>query len=211
MSQFELISGGPLTTQSTYGPALGIDNKNNVLYFSPAQGGPWVRVAPAVVASALIIGTPTATAVAVAPAISLPAGSVNRQKSTWVVYGSGQYVIGGGGGTPTMSLALLVGAVTIGTVVSTATTQGATNNMNFRFVVTTQTIGASGTDFVSGELDIVLGVTSTTVAASKFIISGVAASTAWDHTAAGAVTLVPTFAGTGNTFQLTQAYLQIIN
>lgn len=209
---FEFSQGGPPTAKSlTSGPSLWSDTTNNALYFNSKPGGPWIRVTPSTLSSSLIIGTPTATAVAVAPAIVMPAGLVNAVSKTWIVYGSGQYVIGGGGGTPTMSIALLMGAVTIGTLVSTATTQGATNNLNFEFRVTTQTTGTSGTDYVSGDLDIVLGATSTTVAASKFIISGVAASTAWDHTLVSNLTVVPTFAGTGNTFQATQLYVQFLN
>lgn len=213
MSSFEFVQGGPPNPASspTYGPSFWADTKNNALYFNASQGAAWQRIVPGLLSQSLIVGTPTATAVAVAPAIVMPAGLVNTKGKSWMVYGSGQYVIGGGGGTPTMSLALLMGAVTIGTLLSAATTQGATNNMNFQFVVTTQTTGTAGTDYVSGALDIVLGTTSTVVAATKYIISGVAASTAWDHTLASNVTLVPTFAGTGNTFQLTQAYLELLN
>lgn len=210
---FEFVQGGPPNpaSSSTAGPALWADTTNNALYFNSKQGGSWTRLTPELISSSLIIGTPTATAVAIAPAIVIPAGLFNAKGKTWQVYGSGQYVIGAGGGTPTMSIALLVGAVTIGTLVSAATTQGATNNLNFTFTVTTQTTGTAGTDYVSGDLSIVIGGTSTTAAATDYIISGVAASTAWDHTLAGNVTVVPTFAGTGNTFQATQLYVDVLN
>lgn len=209
---FEFATGGPPTaTSQTNGPALWADQTNNVLYFNAVNGGAWTRMGPSLLTSALIQSTPTATAVAIFPNIVMPAGLVNVKSKSWQVYFSGQYVIGAGGGTPTMSVALKMGAVTIATIVSTATTQGATNNLNCLFTVSTQTTGASGTDYVSGYMQIVLGGTSTTAAATPFIISGVAASTAWDHTAASNITIVPTFAGTGNTFQATQGYLQFLN
>jgi hypothetical protein len=203
---FPLVPAGPNTG---YGPQLGLDNTNSAVYLSAKPGAGWVRLGPSAFNTQLIASAATATGASMFTAFSMPAGMLNVVGKTWTIYGSGQYVIATS--TPTMSIALIMGSTTIGTLVSAATTNGATNNLNFSFTVTTQTAGTTGTDYVSGDLSIVLGATSTTAAATDYIISGVAASTGWDHTAAANVTVVPTFAGASNTFQLTQLYLAFLN
>ena len=193
------VSQGPLTGVNCPGaPLLGIDIVNNKPYSCGTNGGGWQLVGGDIFVLAAP-GTSTTTASATAlngSSVTIGAGAMNVAGKNLIVEGYGTYT--NVTGTPTFSLAFTIGSTAVATCTSTAVTNAVTNfPFHFTFVDTTTTTGASGTDEAHCTIDIVLGA-SASAAASKFVDNNVAASSAYNHQQANAVTVVALSAGASN-------------
>jgi len=127
---------------------------------------------------------------------SLPGGSLNKLGRTFQVNIWGIYSFAGGS-TPTISIALKIGSVTICTLTSTAINTAASTNLQFQasFQVTVSAIGATATVEAHGTLSINLSANTPGAAMSQFVDGNTAASSAIDLTTAQ--NLVATIASSG--------------
>ena len=103
-------------------------------------------------------------------------------------------------GTPTVAIAVKIGATTVATCTSQAITNAVTAPVHFTFTVKTAAIGASGTDEAHCAMDIPLAAAGNAVA--RVLDNNTAVSSTYDHTAANAIVLVGTSAGASNTLTL---------
>ena len=152
------------------------------------------------------------TTAATAGSFSLPAGLMNSVGKTFRVKGYGTYTTSGGQ-TPQITVSLLIGASTVASSESAATTASATTMpFSFEFTVTTATVGTTGTDEAHCTLTLTLGTTAA-VAAAVYPDTNTSAQPGggYDHTVANAVAIQ--FAATSTLASLTlrSATLEILN
>jgi parallel beta-helix repeat protein len=115
--------------------------------------------------------------------ISLPADTLNTTAKGIRIYAEGVYTTNAGQ-TPTFTISLKLGSVTLVPIASAATTASATNMpWSAEFYAVTVTTGASGTMEAHGKFTMTLGTTAT-AAAAVYSDTNTAVSSAIDLTAA---------------------------
>lgn len=146
--------------------------------------------------------------------IALPAGYLNVAGKTLYIWASGAYTTAGGQ-TPTLNIAINIGALTnVLTWTSTATTAAVTKTWNFEAFISTVTAGTSGTFEAHGLLNVELGAGAAgSVAESSFNDAIVAVSGTLDLTAANTFQIQTTLStsNAGNNVVGRQAIIQVLN
>jgi hypothetical protein len=127
---------------------------------------------------------------------AIAAGLLNLVGRTLLVTGFGVYS-SAGGSTPTITIALTLGGVTLCTITSTAINTAANTNLQFQFQfqATVVSVGASATLECHGDVAINLSANTPGSALSEFADQNTAVSSAVNLTAAA--TLAATIAASG--------------
>jgi hypothetical protein len=145
--------------------------------------------------------------------LALPAGYTSITGKTLYVWGSGSYTTAGGQ-TPTFTLVLKIGTLSLLTLVTAATTASVTKTWNIEGFITTVTAGAAGTYEAHGLLGIELGGGAAgSVAATGINDAIVAVSSTLDLTAAQTLKLTGLFSSSnaGNNIVQRQMVVQVLN
>jgi hypothetical protein len=136
------------------------------------------------------------------------AGALNKTNRTLRISGTGIFTTAG---TPTIAVAVKLGAVTLVTITTPAIANAQTNGQfSFEFIISVASSGSSGTLEAHGELSVEGGANLTT-AVANYLDQNTAVSSAVNLTSA--LTLAVTLAAstTVSSAQLRQGLVEIIN
>jgi hypothetical protein len=143
---------------------------------------------------------------------SVPAGSMNKLLKSLRIFGRGLYTTAGAQ-TPTLTVAITIGGVSVLSFVSTATTASQTNlPWEFEAWITTSLVGSSGTVEAHGQMQIKLG-SGASGASTDFLDTNTAASSAINLTNANTlqVTITSSTASASNSFTQRQMIAELMN
>lgn len=143
---------------------------------------------------------------------SIPGGQFNKVGRTFLVSIFGIYSFAGGS-TPTITLALKLGSVTLFTITSSAINTAASTNLQFQLSVqcTVAAIGASATIESHGSLTINLSANTPGAALSAFADQNTAVSGAIDLTQAQNLVATIACSGTLSSAQLRSATVELVS
>lgn len=175
---FDTVTQGPPPASQVVGPqGLMLDAVNNQVYSFGAG-----RVATLLQSALAVLGIQTALTVITTAQTLLSyvfgAGVLNVVGRRFKVSGTAIYATTVGN-VASLTIALKLGSVTLATITTAATNTAASTGLpvNFEFTVTTASIGASGTLYVSGAVKVDL-LAAATGATTEYLINNTAVSSA---------------------------------
>lgn len=208
---FEVSGAQLFETSAGSGGNVGLlSNSANTLNVTLNDGATKVGVVGGTIFS--LAGAQAATTVNTATTLTgssftIPAGAMNIAGKT--LEGEAWLTNINTTGTPTVAIAVKIGAITVATCTSQAITNAVTAPVHLTFTVKTAAVGASGTDEAHCALDIPLAAAGNAVA--RVLDANTAVSSTYDHSAANAIVLVGTSAGASNTLTLRDYRIDLKN
>jgi len=211
---FSKISKGPANAAgtSTSPQSLQMDRQNTIVEAVGDAG-----TAVALQSSFLIYGPQTAlTSITTAQNLfsqSLNAGVLNKLNRILQITGSLVYT-SPGTTTPTISIAVVLGSVTLCTITTAAISSTASTNLPIQFFFTLQvtTTGTSGALEVHGNVSANITANTPAAAVAAYLDTNTAASSTLDLTAAQTLKVTIASSGAGITgATLRQALVEVIN
>jgi hypothetical protein len=210
---FAQITQGPANTsgKNTNQQALVFDRQNNVVSSVGDAGTEQAHQTSMAVLNAQTALTAITTAQNLL-SVTLNKGFLNRLARTLLVSGSIIYT-SPGTTTPTISIAVKLGSVTLCTITTAAISSTASTNMpiQFAFQLDVAAIGASGTIEAHGQVSANLSANTAAAAITTFLDTNTAPSSAVDLTTSLALAVTIASSGAGITgAQLRQATLELV-
>lgn len=210
---FAEITQGPATPtgKNTNKQALVFDRQNNVVE-SVGDAGQ-----AAALQTALFIQTAQTALTAITTAqnlfsSTLPANALNKQNRTVGIWGSLIYTTPGTT-TPTITIAVTLGGVTLCTITTAALSATASSNMpvQFWFYLTVATTGSSGTIEAHGQIDANISANTPAAAIASYNDTNTAVSSAVNLTAANALAITIAASSAVTSAQLRQLTIEMMN
>jgi hypothetical protein len=208
------ITSGPLTAAGTNPydqQALVLDAQNNILETSGSS-----RALAAARSAQAVIGAQTALATVTTAqnliSRNLNAGVLNKLGRTFIIKGWLIYTTPGTT-TPTLTIALTLGGVTLISIVTAGLSATASTNMPTYFEFTFQTVstGPTGTIEAHGQVNANISANTPAAALAQYVDNNIAVSSAVNLNSALALAVTVAGSSAITSIQLRQATIEVVN